>query len=78
MIIVATDQQPLGISPMLLIGGRRSVAGWASGTAKDSEDAMAFAALKKIRVMVQTLPLDRAEDAYQSMSKARFRTVLKP
>lgn len=78
LVIVATDHQPLGISPGVLIPGRRGVVGWASGTAKDSEDAMAFAALKKIRVIVQPLSLQRAEEAFQNMSKARFRTVLTP
>jgi Zn-dependent alcohol dehydrogenases len=78
MIIVATDHQPLGISPDILIPGRRGIVGWASGTAKDSEDAMAFAALKKVRAIVQPLPLERAEAAFQEMNKARFRTVLTP
>lgn len=78
LVMVATDHQPLGISPDILIPGRRGVVGWASGTAKDSEDAMSFAALKKVKVLVQPLPLERAEEAFQNMSKARFRTVLTP
>ena len=78
LVIVATDHQLLGISPDILIPGRRGVVGWASGTAKDSEDAMAFAVLKKVRAIVQPLPLERAEEAFQNMSKARFRTVLTP
>jgi propanol-preferring alcohol dehydrogenase len=78
LIFVAVDHRPLEVSPGLLVSGRRSVAGWASGTAKDSEEAMAFAALKKVKVSVELQPLDRAEEAFQNMKDARFRTVLVP
>ncbi|MDR3417427.1 MAG: alcohol dehydrogenase [Nevskia sp.] len=76
LLFVATDHQPLGISPDLLVFGRRSVTGWYSGHAKDSEDAMAFAALKGVRPMVETHPLEQAEETFQNMSKAQFRAVL--
>ncbi len=78
MAIVAMDHQPLQISPGLLISGRRGIVGWASGTAKDSEEAMAFAALKNVKVMVEPCPLKDAEAAFQNMKNARFRTVLTP
>jgi D-arabinose 1-dehydrogenase-like Zn-dependent alcohol dehydrogenase len=76
LVFVATDHQPLGLSPDLLVFGRRSVAGWYSGHAKDSEDTMAFAALKGIRPMIETHPLDEAEETFQNMNKAQFRAVL--
>ena len=78
LVIVAVDHQPLQVSPGLLVSGRRSVAGWASGTAKDSEETMAFAALKKIKAIVEPRALEDAEDAFQNMKRARFRTVLTP
>jgi propanol-preferring alcohol dehydrogenase len=78
LVIVAVDHQPLEVSPGLLVSGRRSVAGWSSGNAKDSEDAMAFAALKKIKVIVEPRRLENAEQAFQNMKHARFRTVLVP
>jgi len=53
-----------------------SVAGWYSGNAKDSEDTMAFAALKGVRPMVETHPLESAEETFQNMGKAQFRAVL--
>jgi D-arabinose 1-dehydrogenase-like Zn-dependent alcohol dehydrogenase len=76
LVFVATDHQPLGVSPDLLVFGRRSVAGWYSGNAKDSEDTMAFAALKGVRPMVETHPLESAEETFQNMGKAQFRAVL--
>jgi D-arabinose 1-dehydrogenase-like Zn-dependent alcohol dehydrogenase len=76
LVFVATDHQPLGVSPDLLVFGRRSVAGWYSGNAKDSEETMAFAALKGIHTMVETHPLESAEETFQNMSRAQFRAVL--
>jgi len=39
---------------------------------------MAFAALKGVRPMVEAHPLEEAEQIFQNMSKAQFRTVLLP
>ncbi|MCY9783721.1 alcohol dehydrogenase [Nocardiopsis sp. EMB25] len=76
LVIVASDHTPVPVGPDPLVFGRRSVGGWYSGHAKDSEDAMAFAALTGVRPIVQTYALEEAETAYQSMGKARYRGVL--
>ncbi|ROL89735.1 alcohol dehydrogenase catalytic domain-containing protein [Pseudomonas chlororaphis] len=76
LVFVATDHQPLGVSPDLLVFGRRSIAGWYSGNAKDSEETMAFAALKGVRAMIETYPLEDAEEVFLNMGKAKFRSVL--
>lgn len=75
-VIVANDHQPLEVATDLLVFGRREVAGWYSGHAADSEDAMNFAVLKGIRPLVQTFPLAEAEQAFQSMNKVTMRAVL--
>jgi D-arabinose 1-dehydrogenase-like Zn-dependent alcohol dehydrogenase len=78
MVIVGAGMEPLEISPISLIGARSSVAGWPSGTAKDSEDCLNFAALTGIRPMIESYPFEKAEEAYQRMmsGKARFRVVI--
>jgi D-arabinose 1-dehydrogenase-like Zn-dependent alcohol dehydrogenase len=78
LIALGAAMDPLEISPLPLIGGRRSVAGWPSGTSIDSEDTMAFSALADIRPMIETMPLERAPEAYERMMSgdARFRMVL--
>jgi D-arabinose 1-dehydrogenase-like Zn-dependent alcohol dehydrogenase len=76
LVLIASDHQPLQFSADLLVFARRIVAGWYSGHAKDSEDAMAFAALKGVRPMIETHPLEEAETTFQNMSKAQFRAVL--
>ena len=78
LVVVGAGPDPLAINPLQLIVGRRSVQGWASGTAKDSEDTMQFSALTGVRPMIERYPLAKAAEAYQQMisGKARFRVVL--
>jgi D-arabinose 1-dehydrogenase-like Zn-dependent alcohol dehydrogenase len=58
------------ISTHNLIAGKKTVRGWYSGHAKDSEETLAFAALRGIRPMVETYPLAETETAYQRMGGA--------
>jgi 2-desacetyl-2-hydroxyethyl bacteriochlorophyllide A dehydrogenase len=78
LLIVAASNEPVEVSPMQLIMGRRSISGWPSGHAADSEDTLDFSALTDITAMIETFPLDRAGEAYQKMMDAevRFRAVL--
>jgi filamentous hemagglutinin family protein len=66
------------VSPLLLLGGRRSVKGWYSGTSIDSQDTLAFSARTGVRSMNEPFPLERVAEAYDRMmsGKARFRVVL--
>ena len=78
LLVVAAAFEPLAVGAIDLIMGSRRVQGWASGTAVDSTDAMAFAARAGIEPMIETFPLAKAEEAYARMmsGKARFRVVL--
>jgi len=68
----------LEVNPLFLLGGRRSVKGWYSGTSIDSQDTLRFSVLTGVRSMNEVLPLERASEAYERMmsGKARFRVVL--
>jgi D-arabinose 1-dehydrogenase-like Zn-dependent alcohol dehydrogenase len=79
LLVVAAPPDNLSISPLLLLMGSRSVAGWYSGYAKDSEDALAFSALTGVCPRVEVYPLEQVNEAYERMlsNKARFRVVLK-
>jgi alcohol dehydrogenase/propanol-preferring alcohol dehydrogenase len=76
--VVGAPRDPLQVPAGLLIFGRRSIAGWASGRSIDSEETMAFALRTGVRSMNETYPLDRAAEAYDRMlsGAARFRVVL--
>jgi D-arabinose 1-dehydrogenase-like Zn-dependent alcohol dehydrogenase len=78
LLVPAAPADPLTISVMPLIMGRRSVAGWYSGTARDSQDTLEFSALSGVHPMVEKFPLERVAEAYEQMhsGKARFRAVL--
>jgi D-arabinose 1-dehydrogenase-like Zn-dependent alcohol dehydrogenase len=78
LLLAAAPGDPLTLNALPLILGRRSVAGWYSGTARDSQDTLEFSALSGVHPMVETYPLERVADAYERMhtGKARFRVVL--
>ena len=78
LLIVAAALEPIQVLPLQLIGGRRTVAGWPSGHAKDSEAALNFSTLTGVKPMIETFPLDQVADAYDKMisNRARFRVVL--
>jgi D-arabinose 1-dehydrogenase-like Zn-dependent alcohol dehydrogenase len=78
LVVLGAAHEPIEVPPMLLISGRRSVAGWPSGTSADSEDTLAFAARNGVRPMNELFPLQRAAEAYERMmsGQARFRVVL--
>src|SRR5919106_5801765 len=45
LLVPAAPAEPLTVSVMPLLMGRRSVSGWYSGTAQDSQDALEFSAI---------------------------------
>jgi propanol-preferring alcohol dehydrogenase len=58
--------------------GQRSIYGSLTGSAIDNQDTLAFSVLQDVRPMIETLPLDKAPEAFARMmdGKARFRMVL--
>lgn len=78
LMIVGAGFESLTVTPLQLIGGRKSIRGWASGTARDSQDTLEFSSLTGVRPMIERYPLDKAAEAYNQMitGKARFRVVL--
>ena len=78
LLIVGAGAEALTFTPIQLIGQRRTVRGWPSGTAKDSEDTLRFSSLTGVRPMIERYPLEKAAEAYERMisGKARFRVVL--
>ena len=78
LIVLGAPAEPLEVSAFDLIGARRSIAGWPSGTAIDSQDTLNFSVLTGVRSMNEVFPFERASEAYDRMlsGKARFRVVL--
>jgi D-arabinose 1-dehydrogenase-like Zn-dependent alcohol dehydrogenase len=78
MMVVGATQDPIEVTPVQLIFGRRSIHGWPSGIPTDSEDTLRFAELAGVRPMIEKYPLEKAGQAYARMmsGQAEFRVVL--
>src|SRR6266853_343315 len=78
LIVVGVPQDPIQLNAFPLVFGGRSIYGSLTGTPADSEDTLAFSVLENIRPIIETVPLERAADAYARLmeGKARFRVVL--
>jgi len=78
LVVVAATGETVEVPPMALIQGRKSVSGWPSGDAKDSEETLAFSAQVDTLPEIETFPLAEAGTAYARMinNEARFRAVL--
>jgi D-arabinose 1-dehydrogenase-like Zn-dependent alcohol dehydrogenase len=78
LMVIGATFDPIQVTPVQLINGSRTIQGWASGTPADSEDTLRFSELTGVRPMIETYPLERADEAYARMlsGKAEFRVVL--
>ncbi|MBV8374961.1 MAG: zinc-binding dehydrogenase, partial [Candidatus Eremiobacteraeota bacterium] len=78
LIVVGSARDPLMLDTTAMIGGGTCIRGWASGTCVDSEDTLNFSAQAGVRPMIETMPLERAQEAFDRMlsGAARFRMVL--
>ena len=78
LLVPAAPAEPLTINVFSLITRRSSIAGWYSGTARDSQDTLEFSALSGVHPMIEKYPLDKVAEAYEQMhsGKVRFRVVL--
>jgi D-arabinose 1-dehydrogenase-like Zn-dependent alcohol dehydrogenase len=78
LMVMGLSFDPIEVTPAQLISGNRTIQGWAAGTPTDSEDTLRFAELTGVRPMIETYPLENADEAYARMmsGKAQFRVVL--
>jgi D-arabinose 1-dehydrogenase-like Zn-dependent alcohol dehydrogenase len=78
LMVIGAAFDPIEVTPLQLISGSKRIQGWAAGTPADSEDTLRFSELTGVRPMIETFPLEKAEEAYARMlsGKAQFRVVL--
>ncbi len=78
MVVLGASTEPIQVTPIQLIRGRRVLQGWPSGTSIDSEDTLKFSVLTGVRPMIEKFPLERASEAYDRMmsGKAEYRVVI--
>jgi D-arabinose 1-dehydrogenase-like Zn-dependent alcohol dehydrogenase len=78
LVVVGVSGDAIPLNGVPLIFGGRLVMGSLTGRAIETQDTLDFSVLTGVRPMIETLPLAKAEEAYQRMmnGKARFRMVL--
>ena len=78
MIVVGVGAEAIQVSPLQLLFSSVGIEGALTGSPIDNEDTLGFSLLKGIKPMIETFPLEKAEDGYRKMmnGKARFRIVL--
>lgn len=78
LVVVGASAEPIEINATQLIFGSKTIQGENVGTPIEEEDTLKFSALQGIRPTIETMPLEKAPEAYARMmsGKARFRIVL--
>jgi propanol-preferring alcohol dehydrogenase len=78
IIALGASPEPVEIATSDLLFGGRSVEGALTGDPATADATLRFSALAGVAAMIETMPLERAPEAYRKMmaGKARFRIVL--
>ena len=77
-IVVGIGPEPIQVSSMDLIFGSRKLEGALTGDPATGDATLRFSALSGVSAMIETVPLEKAPEAYAKMiaGNARFRMVL--
>jgi propanol-preferring alcohol dehydrogenase len=78
VIVLGATPDPIELSSSDLLFGSRSIQGALTGDPATGDATLKFSSLTGVAAMVETMPLERAAEAYARMmaGKARFRIVL--
>ncbi len=79
LLLVGAPMDPIQVSAFAMLSGR-TIAGWPSGSAFDSEETLNFSALANIVPRTEVFKFEQAEQAYAKVmeNRIRFRAVLTP
>jgi len=78
LVLLGAGKDPLPVPMGHLVGGERSVIGSITGSPYENERVLDFSVLTGARPMIETMPLERAIEAYRKMRSGdvKFRMVL--
>ncbi len=78
LVLLGIGKDPLAVAVAPLVRGERAVLGSITGSPYDNERALGFSMLTGVRPKIETMPLERADEAYQRMlsGDVKFRMVL--
>ena len=77
LMIVAAAPDPISVGAMGMLSGK-TIHGWPSGSAVDSEDTTRFSALTNVRPQIERFSLEQANEGFAKVmeNSIRFRAVL--
>lgn len=78
LVLLGAGKDALSVSPGHLVVGERSVLGSITGTPYENEKTLDFSVLTGVRPQIETMPFEKAFEAYQRMRSGdvKFRMVL--
>jgi alcohol dehydrogenase len=78
LLVVAAVPEAVEVGPFQIVATSKTLHGHPSGTAKDTEETLKFAALSGISPMTEERPLEEISEGYKRMlsGEANFRVVL--
>ena len=78
ILALGATPDPIEVSTTDLLFGNRSIEGAITGDPATGDATLRFSALTGVAAMIETMPLEKAPEAYAKMmaGKARFRMVL--
>jgi propanol-preferring alcohol dehydrogenase len=78
VLVVGVGLEPIEVVDYDLVFGGRSVAGSLTGNPATGDKTLKFSVLSGVSAMIETMPLEKAPEAYAKMmaGQARFRMVL--
>jgi len=78
MVLLGVGKDPFPVAMGSLIGGERGVIGSITGSPYENERTLDFSVLTDVRPKIETMPLERAAEAYRRMRSGdvKFRMVL--
>jgi alcohol dehydrogenase len=78
LVLLGAGKNPLPVSTGHLVVGERSVLGSITGTPYENEKTLGFSVLSDIRPMIEVMPMEQANEAFQKLKSGdvKFRMVL--
>lgn len=78
LVMLGAGKEPPPVSLGHLVAGERSLLGSITGSPYENERTLDFSVLANVRPIIEVLPLEQANEAYQRMKSGdvRFRMVL--
>lgn len=78
LVLLGAGKDPLPVSTGHLVVGERSMLGSITGTPYENEKTLNFSVLSDVRPMIEVMPMEQANEAFQKMKSGdvKFRMVL--